>query len=98
MNIAFIGNFSLYQVNGVSYSGYQIARHFALSNNNMFIYNFSNVSSSRQNEFGITERTFKYSSKKIGWSFSFASFIKKNPDNINVFHLHSVFTPYNFIA
>ncbi len=98
MNIAFVGNFSLNAVNGVSYSGYQVARYLSLLKNNIFIYNFSEIPMSTRHESGITERTFAYSIKKLGWSNAFVSFLKGNPDQIEVFHLHSVFTPYNFIT
>lgn len=98
MNIAFVGYFDLVQVNGVSYSGYQLAQYIAKGDHRMYIYNFGSETRTTRHANGIVERTFKYTVKKIGWSSEFSSFVARNEDQIDLFHIHSVFIPYNFFA
>jgi glycosyltransferase involved in cell wall biosynthesis len=96
MNIAFIGNYEANTVNGVSVSAYYQAQILIDLGHTVYFYFPSAQTFTELGEDKIIRRGFK-KSNKVALFFSIYDFLKKNTDNIDIFHLHSVFYPINNI-
>lgn len=96
MNIALIGYFKSDAVNGIALAGYHLAKHLILQGHEVFIYYFSQKRADCIDDEGIHYRYFKQSYKGVYLDKDFVTFLKKNPDQIEIFHLHSVFNLYNY--
>jgi len=96
MKIAFFGKFDARNVNGVAVSGFYIAQELVKLNHKVYLYYFSDKEDFFFDESGIRHRTFTPPTIKYAKSKKLALFLKDNPDQIDIFHLHGVFTEYNY--
>ncbi len=95
MNIAFFGNFYPDAVDGVSVVSYALGKALVAQGHQVFFYFNSDKSSTQTDvQSGIIRRGFP---KKnfLQLSPDLADFLARNPDKIDIFHLHSVFYPPN---
>ncbi|KMQ52935.1 Glycosyltransferase [Chitinispirillum alkaliphilum] len=97
MRIAFIGSFSENSVCGVSNATYANAKGLVQKGHEVFFYSNENGDSSYiyKDKNGIKKRCFK-SKSLFRSSLDFTQHVKDNIDNIDIYHLSSVFTPYNY--
>ena len=103
MNIAHIRYYDSNQVNGVSYSACVIGEAQAKLGHNVYFYNIDTHENRYQISTGITVHNFSpnslslYLPKKFNFYLSkkMKQFLSLNKDNIDIFHLHSSFGPFN---
>lgn len=96
MNICFVGYFNEKSVNGVATSVYSLAIELVRKGNKVYIYYFDELPKQWKDGNGIHHRIFKDYFKNMLLSKELINYITKNIDEIDIFHLHSVFTLYNY--
>ena len=98
MNIAHVGNFKENSANGVNQVIFNIATRQSLMGHNVYIYSFANVNDIKRtiSKNGVVVVEFPKSYLK-GFILNnkFKKYIINNQDNLDLIHLHSVFTPSN---
>lgn len=99
MNICFIGNFEEKTVNGVSNAVFKLGRELVKQGNIVWFYSFGHNDSKTMDEYGIRHREYKGVYTKFApLPSALSEVIKNNVDSIELYHLHSVFTHYNYQA
>ena len=97
MNIAFIGHYSENGLNGVSVTGYVLAKALVEQGHSVFFYYISDKEFVEKEKIGVLSRSFKRESR-FRLPQNMIDFFKKNPDQIDIFHIHSVFYPNNTLV
>lgn len=94
MNVAFVGDFHGGDaVNGVFFAAQTLAQGLKELGVKVFFYGVSNKAKHFLKE-ECVYRHFRKGKFPMFLSSNFTSFLRKNPDNIDVFHFHSVFVPF----
>lgn len=96
MMIAFVGTFGRESVNGVEYASLLLAKALLRSRHQIFFYYTSGEKGFFTDEHGIVHRVFKRSYNKLLPPKELNECIIQNIDNIDLYHLHSVFIPLNY--
>jgi len=96
MRIAFVGTLGRESVNGVEYATYVLARHLVNYGHKIFFYYLGEESTSYNESSGIEYRVFGRSYSKLISPDELKFHIENNLDQIDIFHLHSVFIPLNY--
>jgi glycosyltransferase involved in cell wall biosynthesis len=94
MNIAFIGDYEENAVNGVVTSAYFQAKILVSLGHKVYFYFRFSEASVEVNTDGIIRRGFKGLTLFDSF-YNIYRFLKQNPDEIDIFHIHSVFIPLN---
>lgn len=97
LRIAFVGSFYKEAVNGVVNAGYQLALNLAHAGVKIFIYSLrsSQDHAPRPHEH-IQYRFFRRHRFPLLLSVDFKEHLKRNIDQIDLVHLHSVFIPLHY--
>lgn len=96
MNIAYIGLYDEKTVNGVNMTSCTTATELSKLGHNVYFYGFGDRTESYK-QGDVLVRSFKSGALGKGPK-SFRTLLKENPDNIDVFHIRSVFRPENWFA
>jgi hypothetical protein len=96
VNIGYYGVYTENAVNGVHVTGYIVAKEIVKLGHQVYMYGLG-YKNEQYEENGIKIRIFKR-----GFKFSLPGALKRhmynNEDNIDIFHLRSVFIPDNYLV
>ncbi|MEM6845179.1 MAG: glycosyltransferase family 4 protein [Bacteroidota bacterium] len=97
MNIGFIGDYSEDAVNGVSTSAYSIACNLLKLGHQVYFYGLGDTTETYVDKNGIIVKKF---TNKFFFSLphELKTILYNNLDQISIYHLHSVFIPFNYLA
>lgn len=94
INVAFICNFQKESVNGVLSAINSLAEGLKKKGVKVFFYGVSDKTSTYSDEEGFVYRSFKKGALPFSLPPDLYKILKENPDQIDVFHFHSVFIPF----
>ncbi len=97
MNIAFIGYYAENATSGVLTTGYSMAKALMTLGHQVFFYYPAEEVRCEKDEFGIISRTF-LQRRSFQLPAGMREHIRQNPDQIDVFHIHSVFYFFNTLS
>lgn len=95
MKIAFVGTFGDESVNGVEYACYLIARYLKNDGHDVLFLYQDRENNAFIDQWKIEHKVFK---KNLPFykHLTLKDYLTYNPDGIDIFHLHSVFIPFNY--
>lgn len=95
MNVCFIGYYGEETVDGVSTSAFAIARELVRQGDTVWFYSRGPQTVSYTDTHGIRHRRFEGDKMNFDLPPDLVQLLKLNPDEVDIFHLHSVFIPFN---
>ncbi len=97
MNIAFIGYYAENATSGVLTTGYSMAKALMALGHQVFFYYPAEEERRDTDEIGIISRTFRRR-RAFQLPAGMRAHIRQNSDQIDIYHIHSVFYPFNTLA
>ncbi len=95
MNICFIGFYGEETVDGVSTSAFALARELVRQGDTVWFYSRGPKTETYTDAWGIRHRRFQGDKMKFDLPGALVRIIQDNTDQVDIFHLHSVFIPFN---
>ncbi len=95
MNIAFIGAYAEESVDGVSTSAFHLATELVRQGHNVWFYSLGTTTEQVTDDNGIHHRRYPGQLNSFNLPTAFVRLLRRNVDQIDVFHIHSVFIPFN---